>query len=238
MTIARHVTGTDAAVVLYYKGPEQSVVAGLTATSIPGITRQMITVDELRTELARQFAGGASYGDFGAKGNYVLGDSKGQDKMRQLVWDKTVLTHSDLMVFLNNDDFIATDLANDPRSGIQILEAISGEADKNAVYPFSTKFCANGRLAVYSAHVIEDDAAGLAFVDGIASNDTITDAEARFVSAGFEVGMTLMIIGSTGNDGVHATITAVAAGTLTLSTMGALTDEAGVAGCELHGGKI
>ena len=64
----------------------------------------------------------------------------------------------------------------------------------------------------------------IAFVDGGGGADTITDSGSRFVSTGFEIGMTINIFGSASNDSEY-TLTAVAAGTLTLST-GVLTTEA------------
>jgi len=55
----------------------------------------------------------------------------------------------------------------------------------------------------------------LTFVEGGAT-DTITDSGSRFITAGFDVGDSITVAGSTSNDGVY-TLSNVAAGTLTLT---------------------
>ena len=68
---------------------------------------------------------------------------------------------------------------------------------------------------------------------------TITDSDSGFITAGFEVGQTLIIEGSTSNDTVtDQIITIVAAGTLTLTTTEVLTTEVALAGTMLHGGRL
>lgn len=57
----------------------------------------------------------------------------------------------------------------------------------------------------------------IAFVEGGASADTITDAGNGFVTAGFYAGQEIVVSGSASNDGVY-TIATVTAGTLTLIT--------------------
>lgn len=56
----------------------------------------------------------------------------------------------------------------------------------------------------------------IAFVEGGASPDTITDSANGFVTAGFKAGDRIIIEGSDSNDGVY-TIASVVAGTITLS---------------------
>lgn len=65
---------------------------------------------------------------------------------------------------------------------------------------------------------------GLAFVDGGAGADTITDSGSGFVTAEFKAADIITVSGSTSNDGDYTLVT-VAAGTLTLAT-GVLTAEA------------
>jgi len=64
----------------------------------------------------------------------------------------------------------------------------------------------------------------IAFVDGGAGADTITDTGSGFVTAGFKGGDLITVSGSTSNDGNY-TIVSVVAGTITLAT-GVLTVEA------------
>jgi hypothetical protein len=76
---------------------------------------------------------------------------------------------------------------------------------------------------------------GVAFV---ASGNKITDADAGFVTAGFKVGQTLVVEGSTSNNGQFL-ITAVAAGELTLdSAVKTVVDEAAGDEVTLHGGTL
>lgn len=65
----------------------------------------------------------------------------------------------------------------------------------------------------------------IAFVDGGASEDTITDSGSGFITAGFKTGDTIYIAGTTSNDTTTGiTLTGVTAGTLTVAT-GTLTAE-------------
>ena len=64
---------------------------------------------------------------------------------------------------------------------------------------------------------------GIAFVDGGASKDTITDTGNGFISAGFKKGMKFAVLDSESNDGVYTAL-AVVAGTITVAT-GTLTAE-------------
>lgn len=231
-----YLQAVDAAIVLDYKGANEGVVKGLNKLGLPGMSRNIITVDEFRNEWARKFVGGGEYDDIGFGGNFVTGDEDGQDALKQHWLNKTKLSGTDILFFLNMTDFFATDLANDSEAGFQIADVKGGEADKNSIYTMNGKAIANGRIAIYTAHMTEGGTPTLAFVQG--SPDTITDSASGFITAGFKVGMSLMIIGSTSNDAVHTTIAGVAAGTLTLASSTTVTSEAGVSGMELHGGAL
>jgi hypothetical protein len=229
--------GEDAAIVRDYKGANQAVVKGLGKLSLPGLTRETVTVDEFRNEFARQFAGSGKYNDITFGGNYVTGDTDGQDQLKLDCYNRTRLRGPDLMCYLNMNDFFTTDLANDPDSAMQIASMEGGEADKNGVFPLSGKIVPNGRLAIYVAHLIEGATPTLAF--DTTGGDKITDSGNSFVTAGFKVGQTILIIGSTSNDSVAALVTAVAAGQLDLDVkVGALSAESGVTGMEVHGGGL
>lgn len=89
----------------------------------------------------------------------------------------------------------------------------------------------NGKQAQVVGAII---GATLAFVDGGASADTITDSGNGFVTAGFVPGQKLFVQGATtaANDSALSgvRITSVAAGTLTIPTGSVNTAEAGAAG--------
>lgn len=78
------------------------------------------------------------------------------------------------------------------------------------------------------------DGTTIAFVDGGAGADTITDSADGFVTAGFEVGDTITVAGSTSNDGDY-TLVDVAAGTLTLATGTVTAAEDGIEGISFTG---
>lgn len=68
-------------------------------------------------------------------------------------------------------------------------------------------------------------AATIAFVEGNADADTITDSGGGFLEAGFQPGDQLTVAGSASNDGTYVVATVVA-GTITLLRNEDLTDEA------------
>ena len=228
--------GVDSAIVLNYGQSDQYVVRGINQLAAPGVSSAVITVDEFRKRYSRKYLGGASYDDIAWGGTLAVGDTEGQDFLRQCHRNKTKLTGKELCCFLDYNHFFTTDLANDSDSSMQIGSFKSGQVGKNDTYPVSGLILPNGDLALYSAHMIETSTPTLNFVRGTAAADTITDSGNGFVTAGFKVGMSLLIINSTSNDSVATTITTVAAGTLTLACEETLTAEAGVEGTMLHGG--
>lgn len=233
----KYMLAADAAIVLDYKGTSQAVVSGLNKMGAPGATRSVVEIDEFRNDFARMFTGGGKYNDISFGGNLVYGDTKGQDVLRAALKSRRAFVGKEMLCFLNSVDFFTTDIANDPSSGMQIGELTVGEADKNGVFALTGKIIPNGNLAVYTAHLTEGATPTTAFVSS--TTKTITDSASRFVTAGFVAGMSLLIIGSTGNDTVSAIITNVAAGTLTLDIKsGTLTAQSGITGMELHGGTF
>jgi len=232
-----YVLAADAAVVLGYKGTNEAVVKGLNKLSLPGAERTVLSFEEFRNEFSREFTGAGKYNEITGGGQYVLGDTDGQDALRDGWMTRKVYTGAELMCFLDMENFFTTDLANDPSSGIQVASVASGEAGKNDAYPFTFKLVPNGRLAIYSAHLTEDATPTLAFVTS--GGTKITDSTNRLVTAGFKEGMTLLIIGSTSNDGVAALIGTVAAGEMALTVkVGTLAAETGIENMELHGGRF
>ena len=78
----------------------------------------------------------------------------------------------------------------------------------------------------------------MAFVKGSGNTrDTITDSDSGLVTDGFAAGQQITVDGSTSNDGVY-TIYSVAAGTITLTSIGRLTSESGVSGLTIAADQI
>lgn len=67
---------------------------------------------------------------------------------------------------------------------------------------------------------------GIAFVDGGASDDSLTDTGNGFVTAGFKVGDAIRVLGSTSNDGTYVATT-VAAGAIGVATASLTAEIAG-----------
>jgi hypothetical protein len=90
------------------------------------------------------------------------------------------------------------------------------------------------------ASTVEFDGAetNIAFVKGSGNTrDTITDSDDGFVTDGFAAGQEIVVDGSTSNDNAY-TIYSVAAGTITLTSIGALTSESGVADMTIEASEI
>jgi len=226
-------TAESAALVLKYGDTDQAVVKGLNRLGLPSYERQDVTVDEFRQLMSRKFTTGLTLGDITFGGNMVVGDTKGQDQLKAYLKDNTKFT--DARLYLDLEDFLAVDLANDEDTAWQVGGYTPGEADKNGIFSLSGRIVSNGRVAYFTKHLEGTSPATIAFVNGGASEDTITDSDSGFVDAGFVAGDTLIVEGSTSNDGQYL-IKEVAAGTLTLTCIGTLTAESGLSGTALHGG--
>lgn len=217
-TQVEFLTAENAAVVLGYGTVNQSVVKGLNKLGLPVASRSEIKLSQFGVDFATKITGEGEWSNITFAGNLVKGDRLGQSALKSAMVNRTKLT--DCRLYLNDDDFVTVDLANDPTSAFQVTKAGDGSStDKNAVFPFSGEMILNGRVAYFFTHYTAE----LVFVAGSSGvKDTITDAASGFVTAGFEVGDTIIIEDSTGNDGQHL-VTAVAAGTLTLDGEGELT---------------
>jgi hypothetical protein len=224
------VLGVDAALVLKYGDANQAVVKGLNKMTLPGLSRSIITVSEFRRDFAYEVTGEGKYGQIGIGGNLLLGDTKGQDQLKAYLKSNTGF--SDARLYLDLNDFLACDLANDPTSLWKVAEITPVQTDKNGNFTIDAKMVVSGDFAYFTVH---KTAITLAFAS---TGNKVTDSGSGFVTAGFEVGQTLIVEDTTSNDGQYL-ITAVAAGELTLdSTVKAVTTEAAGTSVTLHAGRL
>ena len=94
-------------------------------------------------------------------------------------------------------------------SGRAIVNGIDVSSDVNSPIEEAITFQGSGKAAVQ----------GVALVDGGVGADTLTDAAAGFIAAGFQAGDEIKISGATDtNDNITTTIVSVVAGTITLAT--------------------
>lgn len=235
MPTVNYQLGVDSAIVLGYGGANQAVIKGLNSLGLPELMREVIKVSEFRTDFAVEFTGEGSHGRITYGGNMVLGDTDGQDQLKDYIKNNTKFT--DARLYLDLVNFIAPDTANDSNAGFQVSRHTPGQGQKNGTYPFSGEMVVNGLYCYFTAHIEDGATPTMAFVAAAGSGATITDSGSGFVTAGFLAGQTLIIEGSTSNDGQYV-IESVVAGTITLTDDYDLTSEAAVDGTALHGGKL
>jgi hypothetical protein len=221
--------GVDSAVVLKYGDPDQAVIKGLNKLGLPEMTRETVTVQEFRRDIDIEFTTSGKFGRFKFSGNLVLGDTKGQDQLKQY-WKENAKV-SDIRFYLDLVHFITVDKANDPDSCVQVVNVSPGEADKNGLYPLSSEMTCGGLVATFVKHLT---ASTIAFV---ATGNQITDSASGFVTAGFAAGQTLIVEGTTNNDGQYL-IEAVAAGAITIASAFTIIDETAGTDFTLHGGTL
>lgn len=238
MTTPNYQKGVDSAVVLKCGSADESVVKGLNKLGLPDLMRDVVSASEFRSDFDVEFTTSGKYGRITYGGNMVLGDTKGQDQLKQYLKDNTKFT--DTRFYLDMDDFMTCDLANDSNAGFQVVKAAGQNADKAGLYSYEGEMVCCGQIAYFTKHMTDVATPTMAFVAAVTpgvTSATITDSGSGFVTAGFAAGMTLIVEGSTSNDGQY-TILTVAAGTITLKVGDVLVAEASIAGCTLHGGKL
>lgn len=242
-------SGANVSIVLKYGGADQATIRGLNTLTLPSMTRSVISSEEFGVDFGSSDAGGGKYGDISYGGNLIFGDTKGQDQLKAYFIANTKFgqpgTANECRIYIDSteDDFFAADTANDEEAGFQVVEHSPGQVDKNKVFPMSGKWCVNGQFAYFTVHKTDVAVPTMAFVASatpLTVGATITDSDSGFVTAGFEAGQTLIIEGSTSNNGCYL-IKTVAPGTITLDiegTVSQLTSEAALATTTLHGGKL
>ncbi len=217
---------------------DESFIKGLNKLTLPGLMRNTQTASEFRTDFDIEFTTSGKWDQVKYAGNLVKGDTKGQDQLKQYLIGNTKF--SDARLYLNMDDFVGCDLANDANACFQVISHTPGETGKDGLIPISGAWTVGGRLAWFLTHMTDVATPTLNFVAAVtpgATSATITDSGNGFVTAGFVAGQTLIVEGSTSNDGQY-TILTVAAGTITLAVGDALTSESAIEGTTLHGGKL
>jgi len=207
-------------------------IRGLNSLTIPGISRGTQKIEEFGREMDYEITTNATWGKGNISGNYVRDDETGQRVLRRKLFANEKIP--DLRLYENEEDFWAPDRATDPASAYRVENVNDMEIKKSGIVPFSADLRIHGTQATFLAHL---SGTGLKFVPG--APDKITDSTSRFLTAGFEVGMSVLIDNSTGNDDVvTAKITEVTAKEITLSCSEELTSEAGDVDTVIHGGRI
>lgn len=235
-TTGIEVIAENAALVLGYGTENQAVVQGLNKLGLPVASRSEIKLSQFRRDFAVKALGEGEWSNITASGNLVKGDRKGQTALKKAMQNRTELK-DDFRGYLNDTDFFTVDLANDANSALQVLKAGDSSAtDKNAVFPFATEIIIRrGGIAYFFNHRVNVSVTFTAAAGEV--NDIISDASLGFLTAGFAPGDTLIVEGSTQNDGQYL-IANVTAGTLILSSRGAIVSSTTAAPVTLHAGTL
>lgn len=226
------VKAENGALILDYSGT-QKVVGGLNSLTLPSYTRNTITISQFGVEFDFQETTSAAIGNIGFGGNLLIGDD-GQDALKAAWLANTKITDFRLYLDQDQDHFLTVDTANDNEAHVSMVGYNPQAADKNGIFSFSAEFTVGGYVATFVAH---KTGTGIALVSDAGSGATITDTDSEFVTKGFKAGDTLIIEGSTADDGQYI-IESVAAGTLTLTSDFDLTGETAGESITLHGGRV
>lgn len=226
-----YVKGDRAAIMLKANSADEAIIKGLNKLTVPGLMRNTASGQEFRTDFDIEFTTSGKWDRVKYAGNLVLGDTKGQDQLKQYLIANEEF--NDARLYINDDDFVACDLANDANACFQVANHTPGEVGKDGLFPVNGEWTVGGRLAWFLAHITD---VAIPTMDFPVGGTTITDSGNGFVTAGFKVGQTLIIEGHPTNDGQYL-ITAVAAGLITCADA-AFTVGASVEGMTLHGGTL
>ena len=228
MATSNYVSGANSKIVLNTNETTVATIRGLNSMTPPlGFSRKSVEVEEFGRDISTKVATGAAYDDLTFAGSFVVGDTNGQDLLRQYATANTPITN--IRFHLDATNFCALDLANDPSGCYQVTKFSPGTGSKSGVYPLSLTMSVGGKSILYSKHVT---GATLAV-----TTSTITDSASGFVTAGFAVGDVILIDGSVANKAKTGIVTIVVAGTLTFAAATWVADASPGAGCAVHGGK-
>jgi bifunctional DNA-binding transcriptional regulator/antitoxin component of YhaV-PrlF toxin-antitoxin module len=207
-------------------------IKGLNSLTIPQPVRDTFTIEEFE-EIDFEETSDLKWERGKMSGNYIKNDATGQAVLRAKLFADEPLT--DLRLYEDETDFWAPDVAAKSFSCFKLVGITPPEVQKNAVVPFSCDILVQGNLARFGTHLT---GSGIAFVAASGETpDTITDTGSGFLTAGFKAGQTVIVEGSDSNDGQY-TVAGVAAGLLTLSSVGDLVDETAGESFTLHGGSM
>ena len=230
--MSNYQSASNAKVVLGAWAGSPSTIKGLNALSLPlGASRKILTVEEFGRDIDTKVTTSAEYDDLSFSGNLVLGDTAGQDALRQLFASNTPIT--DIRFYLSAVDFCALDLAHDPGGYYQISKFSPGQAQKSGVFPLAVSMSVGGMSALFTKHV-----SAIANADvKVATSSTISDVNSGFLAAGFAVGDVVIIDASTSNTLLSGIIKTVAAGLITVEGSPFVVDAAAVSKLSVHGGR-
>jgi len=106
----------------------------------------------------------------------------------------------------------------------KVIHFENDDVDTPEIHDDNLRFADEGFQVALTANSVTGT--GIAFVDGGASKDSVTDTGNGFLAAGFKKGMKFAVLGSASNDGIYTALS-VTAGVITVATGSFTAEEAG-----------
>jgi hypothetical protein len=150
LTLVEYQPAEDSGILLSPGTADEAWVRGVNSLKVPTFSRNTLDVSEFRREFDSQVTGGGVFGSVVVSGNFIVGDTTGQDILAAAKRDKTRLT--DIRFYINSTDFFAADLGVDLNGGFEVAKWDIGAADKNGIYPFEGELVVTGYYAFLPAN--------------------------------------------------------------------------------------
>lgn len=214
---------------------EQVTLKGLQGMFLPiGAEAQTVELSVVGTRISTLVATGLKY----SEGSFDYYYSRGDESQKLLMQYQRAGTQiQDMWFWVDSTDFVALDLVNDPSGYMMIGTFSAPQATKNEVFSGNCTILPSGSNIVFDKHI---SGTTLSFTAGTTGGATITDSGNGFLTAGFEVGDTIIMTYVKGLAPLYGQIKTVVAGTITLEAD--IADEAsvptfsGIATTAVHGG--
>ena len=213
----------------------QVTLKGLQGMFLPiGAEASSTELSVVGTRISTLVATGLKY----SEGSFDYYYAKGDESQKLLMQYQRAGTQvQDMWFWVDTTDFVALDLVNDPSGYMMVGTFSAPQANKNEVFSGSVTILPSGSNIVYDKHI---HGSSLSFTAGTTGGATIADSGNGFLTAGFEVGDTVIMTGVNSLDPLYGQIKTVVAGLITLEAD--IGDEAsvptftGIATTYVHGG--
>lgn len=205
------VMGQNSAVVVNATLATEMTIRGMQGMGLClGFAMETVKVSEMGRRIAAMVPSGGSYQETTVNYNFIPGDAS-LEFLRNASLNSTKITNI-RMYTVAGCDFSAPDLISDPASGLYVGTMSDPKVDNpNGVYTGSLSYMPGGPFALFIAHI------GGTTLSYTASTRTLADSGNGFVTAGFEVGDTIIIDKAPlMTKPIYAKISSVAAGAIVI----------------------
>lgn len=119
-----------------------STIKGLNKITIPGIVRSTIKIEEFSQDIDYELPTSAAWEKGTIEGNYVPGDTTGQDVLRSKLLSNEGL--SDIKLYDSATTYWAPDTATDANAKVFVTQISGMDINKSGVVPFKAEFIVQG----------------------------------------------------------------------------------------------